>query len=218
MSETEADKAYYAAGEAAFIRRRGTPFLLSPKDFALLKEWRALGIPIGAVEAGIDEAFARRQERQAAGRVNALSYCRDAVMVAWERAAEAAAGKRSLPESVDTASGLERLSAALSDVARRRPDLAGPLEAARRSLDRQASSGKDAGEIEASLARIDKKLANELYEALPEPERAPIDAAVRKLLEKARVRLDDAAAERTARALSRRAVRETLALPRLTLL
>ncbi|MGH9398843.1 MAG: hypothetical protein ACRD00_00635 [Thermoanaerobaculia bacterium] len=220
MSETEADRAYYAAGEAAFIRRRGTPFLLSPKDFALLKQWRALGIPIEAVEKGIDEAFARRQERQAAGRVNALSYCRDAVLVAWERAAEAAAGKGSgrEPESVDTATGLRVLADALSTVAQRRPDLAGPLEAARRCLDRQASSGRSAGEIEASLARADKKLANELREAMPDPERAAMDAAVRGLLEKARVRLDDAAAERTARALSRRAVRERLALPRLTLL
>ena len=93
MSETEADRAYYAAVEAAFIRRRGTPFLLSPKDFALVKEWRGLGIPIEVVERGIGEAFARREERGGAGRVNALSYCRDAVLVAWERAAETSVGK-----------------------------------------------------------------------------------------------------------------------------
>ena len=52
MNETEEDRAYYGAAEAAFIARRGTPFLLAPKDFALLKEWRALGIPIEAVEVG----------------------------------------------------------------------------------------------------------------------------------------------------------------------
>ena len=50
MSETAEDRAYYEAAEAAFIRRRGTPFLLSHRDFALLKEWRALGVPIEAVE------------------------------------------------------------------------------------------------------------------------------------------------------------------------
>jgi len=32
MSETEEDRSYYAAVEAAFIRRRGTPFLLSPRE------------------------------------------------------------------------------------------------------------------------------------------------------------------------------------------
>jgi hypothetical protein len=74
MSETEEDRAFYAAGEAAFVARRGTPFLLSPKDFALLKEWRALGVPIEAVESGIEEAFTRREERGATGRINTLSY------------------------------------------------------------------------------------------------------------------------------------------------
>jgi hypothetical protein len=59
MSETGEGREYYAAAEAAFVRRRGTPFLLSPKDFALLKEWRALGVPLEAVESGIEEAFAR---------------------------------------------------------------------------------------------------------------------------------------------------------------
>ena len=43
MSATAEDRVYYEAVEAAFIRRRGTPFLLSPSDFALLREWRAGG-------------------------------------------------------------------------------------------------------------------------------------------------------------------------------
>ena len=93
MNATEEDRAFYEAAEAAFIRRRGTPFLLSPTDFALLREWRALGVPIEAVEAGIDDAFTRREERSAVGRVNSLSYCRDAVLEAWERRADAARGK-----------------------------------------------------------------------------------------------------------------------------
>src|SRR6266496_1470135 len=62
MSETEEDRHYYQAAEAAFIRRRGTPFLLSPRDFAQLREWRALGVPLEAIEQGIDEAFSRRED------------------------------------------------------------------------------------------------------------------------------------------------------------
>ncbi len=108
MSETEADRAFYAAGEAAFIRRRGTPFLLSPRDFALLKQWRALGVPIEAVEQGIDEAFSRREERAATGKVNSLSYCRDAVLAAWERRAESAVGRGEGREaSPDAAAALD---------------------------------------------------------------------------------------------------------------
>lgn len=220
MSETGADRAFYAAVEAAFIRRRGTPFLLSPKDFGLMKEWRALGIPEEVVVRGIDEAFSNREERQAAGRVNALSYCRDAVLVAWERSVEAATGKGGARDepTVETAPGLERLGSALAEVAQRRPDLLEPLDTARRSLERLAKAGRPASDVEASLARLDKKLANDIREAMPPEERDAIDARVRALLEKARVPMDDAAAEKTARALARRAVRELLALPRLTLL
>ncbi len=93
MSETEEDRRYYQAAEAAFIRRRGTPFLLSPRDFALLKQWRALAVPIEAVEQGIDDAFSRREERAARGRVNSLSYCAGAVLEAWERRAEMSVGR-----------------------------------------------------------------------------------------------------------------------------
>lgn len=220
MSETEADRAYYAAVEAAFIRRRGTPFLLSPKDFALVKEWRGLGIPIEVAERGIDEAFARREERGGAGRVNALSYCGDAVLVAWERAAETSVGKGAGRSEApgDTAAALERLAASLTDVSRRHPGLAAPLGAALRSLERLQKGARPADAVESSLARLDKRLAGELYDAVPEPQRAAIDAEVRGLLESARVRMDDATAEKTARALRRRAVREKLALPRLTLL
>lgn len=221
MSETEEDRAFYAAGEAAFIARRGTPFLVSPKDFALLKEWRALGIPIEAVEAGIDEAFSRREERGATGRINSLSYCRDAVLSAWERRSETAVGKgtgRGEGAAADTGLVLARLSAALGTVGRLHPTLAERLDSAGRSLERLAGSTKTPGEIEASLARVDRRLARELYDALPEDRRSRLDARVQELLEKARVKMDRETEEKTRRALTRRTLREELALPRLTLL
>src|SRR6185295_8116393 len=124
MSETEADREYYAAGEAAFIRRRGTPFLLSPRDFALLKQWRELGVPIEAVEQGIDDAFSRREERGATGRINSLAYCRDAVLSAWERRAEAAVGRGAgREETPDVGGALEKLRADLESAAARRPEI-----------------------------------------------------------------------------------------------
>lgn len=219
MSETGEDRAYYEAAEAAFIRRRGTPFLLSPPDFALLKEWRELGVPIDAVEAGIDEAFSRREERGAVGRVNSLSYCRDAVLEAWERRAETGRGRgEGAAGEPDVAAGLARLEAALSAARAGRPDLAKPLDAALGALSRLAASGKTAEEVEASLARLDRRLARSLYEALPETERAGLDREVRGQISGAIARMDEAAAEKTAKALTRRSVRERLALPRLSLL
>lgn len=220
MSETEEDRRYYQAAEAAFVRRRGTPFLLSPRDFAQVKEWRALGVPLEAIERGIDEAFSRREERAAIGRVNSLAYCRDAVLEAWERRAEAEIGRGASRSGrpVDIAAGIEPLGSALRELRKRRPDLAEPLDSALRSLERLARSGKTAGEAEVSLARLDKRLAKELYGALPEGERSRLDSDVEKTLARAGLRVDAETARRTSSALTRRKLRESLELPRLTLL
>src|SRR5690349_9189686 len=141
MSETGADNDYFSAAEAAFIRRRGTPFLLSPRDFALLAEWQALGVPLEAIEHGIDDAFTRREERQAVGRVNSLSYCRDAVLAAWERLAETAVGRGTgrRADEPDVAAGLQDLAARLDEAASRRPDLGAAFDSARRSLAKLAA-------------------------------------------------------------------------------
>ena len=222
MSETAEDREFYEAAEAAFIRRRGTPFLLSPTDFALLKQWRALGVPLEAIEAGIDDAFTRREERSAIGRVNSLSYCRDAVLEAWERRAQTARGKgRDAESSVpdpDAAPALAELARRLEAVRDVRPDLGEPLDSALKSLARLERSGKRPEEVEASLARLDRRLAGELYRALPETERAELDRHVAALLSGAGSRMDAPTAEKTRRALARRAVRERLDLPRLSLL
>jgi hypothetical protein len=219
MSETEEDRAYYAAGEAAFVARRGTPFLLSPRDFALLKEWRAIGVPIEAVEAGIDEAFGRREERGATGRVNSLAYCRDAVLTAWERRAETAVGRGAGRDEVpaEVAPAMNGLAARLEEVARAHPERTAKLGSGRRSLERLAKSSKDPGEVEASLARLDRRLCNELFEGLDAEARARIEKRVDAVLEKARVKMDRETEDKTRRALTRKLLRDELHLPRLTI-
>jgi hypothetical protein len=219
MSETDADKEFYAAAEAAFIRRRGTPFLLSPKDFALLKEWRALGVPAEAIQQGIDDAFSRREERGATGRINSLAYCRDAVLAAWERRAQARVGRgEGREETTEIAPALSALERKVADLASKRPELAGALETARRSIARLGSSEKDAPQTELSLVRLDRKLAASLLDALPEAERRAVAQEAAERVAAARGRMDDAAALRTLHALERRLLRERLDLPRLTLL
>ncbi|HEY4231602.1 MAG TPA: hypothetical protein VGO79_15640 [Thermoanaerobaculia bacterium] len=225
MSETAEDRDFYVAAEAAFIRRRGTPFLLSPTDFVLLKQWRALGVPLAAVEAGIDEAFTRREERSAAGKVNSLSYCRDAVLEAWERHSEASRGRGASSgagsaeaDAAATRESLGALTRRLEEAGSARPDLEAPLASAVRTLARLSRSDKRPEEIEESLARLDRRLAGELYATFPEPERAALDRQIDGLLAGAGERMDPATAEKTRKALARRTVREKLNLPRLSLL
>ncbi len=219
MSETEEDRSYYAAAEAAFIRRRGTPFLLSPRDFALLREWRALGVPIEAIEQGIDAAFSRREERSAVGRVNSLTYCRDAVLEAWARRAEISVGRGGgSGREPEVGPAVEELARRVREVGGRRPDLAPALEPILASLERLGRSGKSAEQAEASLARLDRRLARELLDALPEPERLRLESDVEESLARAGLRMDAETAGRTVSALTRRKLREALDLPRLSLL
>jgi hypothetical protein len=118
----------------------------------------------------------------------------------------------------DIAGAIAGFQALLADLVRRRPDLAAPVEAAGRSLERLGKSGKSAGDIEASLARLDKRLAQALAETLPAAEGESLSQAVQASLNRVSAAMDTGAAERTARALMRRALREHLGLPRLTLL
>ncbi len=65
--------AYVEAIEAAFSRRLGREFVLSPPDFALARTWHAARIPIANVLTGVDDAFASGTEPRA------LAFCRSFV-------------------------------------------------------------------------------------------------------------------------------------------
>jgi hypothetical protein len=186
----------------------------------LLKEWRAIGVPLEAVEAGIEEAFGRREERGATGRVNSLAYCRDAVLSAWERRAETAVGRgagRGEGTPTEVAPILERLVGPLNAVARAHPELTAKIDSALRSLGRLAKSSKYPAEVEASLTRLDRRLCNELFDAIGPDARTRIEGRVEEVLGRARVKMDRETEEKTRRALTRKLLREELALPRLTI-
>jgi hypothetical protein len=129
-------------------------------------------------------------------------------------------GAAARPDDPDARKVLVELARQLAEARARRPDLGDPLDAAVRAIARMGASEKTAAEIEASLARLDKRLAKDLAETLSSPERESLDAEVGRLLGAAGTggRMDEAALEKTRRALTRRIVRERLALPRLSLL
>ena len=222
MSETgsgapdAAARAYFSTIEAEFIRRRGTPFLLSPKDYALARRWFALGIPLEDVTAGVADAFDRRAAREASGRVNSLSYCEGAVLEAWERRASGRVGKASPPEEPqDVTARLGTIETALEALA---PRFAPAAEGARRALARLKASGKTPEEIERALARAEKSLLREVDALLTADERAAIVREVEGRIGAGIASMEDAALKRTRDVLVRQRLRSAYSLPRLTLL
>src|SRR5436853_5501972 len=81
---------YFLEIESHFAMRRGTPFILSAKDWALMKTWAEGGIPLPVVIEAIDTVFEKAAERKKI--VNSLSYCRHAVKELWSERKELQVG------------------------------------------------------------------------------------------------------------------------------
>jgi hypothetical protein len=214
------EREYYSAVESEFIRRRGTPFLLSPKDFQLIRQWRRAGIPHEDVVAGIDEAFARRAQRGALAKINSLSYCEGAVLEAWEARARARVGKARPAEegSIDPGQVLEEIRRELVLFRERDRRVVAAADRALASLGRLARASRSAETIDAALARIERRLLAEIKEAIDPDEVERIDEECRRLLGAEADSMEEAAARRTLSALGRRKIRERFEVPRLTLL
>lgn len=214
-SGLKADEAvYYRAVEDHFGRLRGTPFLFSPKDFALLRGWWSEGVPLAAVLAGIAEVFERRA---AAGDdpVSSLSYCRHAVARHAKRLTPA--GEPTGVERLDVEAVLLALIRELRRAVVRwsdEPVLAGELErmaAAVVSL----SPLSDPAALDEALARIEVSVVERLGAALPAAARDLVEGAVSAAV--AGVQLPEDVRQRTERAVRLRAIREVLGFPRLAL-
>src|SRR5947209_4008495 len=92
---------YFTEIEEHFQRARGTRlFLLSPLDWALIEAWKNGGVPLEAVQRGIDAAFEKWRSRPARARihmVNSLAYCAQAVAEETQALLDAAPARRKDP-------------------------------------------------------------------------------------------------------------------------
>jgi hypothetical protein len=113
-SDSGLDEAGYATRiEDAFIAERGTPFLVSAKDWSLIRGWRESGVPADTVVRAVQEAFAKRRARGQTGKISSLAYCADAVSERWEMERRGLVGKEDGPPAAaaDAAATGDRLAA-----------------------------------------------------------------------------------------------------------
>lgn len=199
--------AYFQEIEALFALRRGTPFILSAKDWALMKSWHDEGVPLPVVIEAIDSVFEKNETSGRRKTISSLSYCRHAVKDLWaERKTLYVGGAEAVPESspqvaLDAlAVELERGPAAAAAFAPRVR-----LLAAERSVPR----------IEEKLLELEGELLDALTTASPEI-LAELREEVRRSLGDTS-RLDPATRLRTEQANLRRLTRDRFAIPRLTL-
>ena len=222
----EVEAAYGTAIEEAFIAERGTPFFLGAKDWQLVREWLARGVPEETVVRAIKETFERRRARGTVEKVGGLAYCGNAVETRWEMERRGLAGSHTAGAftegTVDVASRLDALAARLSVWCGTPPpeglvpEAAAKAAAAAVEALRAIPAAAGADEAEEALARVEKTLLAALGKAIG----PPLDAVLAERVAAAAGDLSTLAAparRKVEKALLARERRRLLELPALTL-
>lgn len=194
-------ESYFLEIEGHFAQRRGTPFVVSAKDWTLMKKWRDDGVPLPVVLEAIDTVFEKNETSGRRKIISSLSYCRHAVKELWDERQNLYIGGGETTPETSAAEMLESLAAQLAE----------PWAARVRALAAQ----KTVPAIETALIALE----GEMIDALIATETETIDA-IRADVARAlgdTSRLDERTRARTEEANLRRLVRERFGLPRLTL-
>lgn len=187
---------YFLEIESHFAHRRGTPFILNAKDWALMKGWADEGIPLAIVIEAIDTVFDRREAESK--KVNGLSFVKYAVKELWKERKELQVGGEGAVPEEDVVPALEALASRLADTA----------AAAFADRVRALAKEKSVPRVEEQLIELEQELIESL---LPQAEELRVEA--RALTSGA----DEKTRARTEEAHLRRLVREKFGIPRLTL-
>jgi hypothetical protein len=193
---------YFVEIEGHFAQRRGTPFILTPKDWLLMKSWRDDGVPLPVVIEAIDSVFERNETSGRRKVISSLHYCRHAVKEIWNERRELYAGAHDVVPEADPLALLEELAAQVA---------ASPASAFAERI-RALAVEKSVPAIEARLMELEGELIEAVIAAAPTE-----TAAIRSEIAAALAGMDEKLRERTERANLLRLVRERFALPRLSL-
>lgn len=190
---------YFQEIEAHFARRRGTPFVVSAKDWALMKEWSEAGIPLAVVIEAMDAVFDKKATE---GRtVNGLRFCRHAVKEMWLERRELQVGAETDTPEETSLLRLETLADILAE-----SEHAAVVEFAPRV--RELARAQSVPRIEEALIALE----SELIEAL-----LPQAPSIRDAAEALAAGADEKSRARSQEAHLRRLVRDHFSIPRLTL-
>lgn len=207
MTVTPAPDEYFLEIEGHFAMRRQTPFILSAKDWALMKKWREDEIPLPIVLEAIDHVFENNQTSGRKKVISSLSYCRHAVKELWNERKELYVGGADAAPEENPAPLLETLAARIEEGAAPADVLRG-VAAAVRAL----AAEKTIPRIEERLIEIEREMIASILASVGSEA-----AAIREEVVRAAGNLDEKARARTEEANLRRIVRERFELPRLTL-
>lgn len=189
---------YFTEIESHFAMRRGTPFVLNAKDWALMKSWSDEGIPLPVVIEAIDSVFDKNEAKENKKTINGLSYCKHAVKELWQERKELQIGAEGVSPEENVEPLLEALAARLESTS----------AASFADRVRALASERSVPRVEEQLMELEQELIDALL-PLAEELRTEARALTSGADEKTRARTEEAHL--------RRLVREKFGVPRLTL-
>jgi hypothetical protein len=164
-------ESYLEAVERMLALRRGTPYALSPREFALARGWFEAGVALPAVELGIERAFEREP------RLASLAYCQGFVEA---EAARRAAPPTPAPPAELAAEDLAGRVAALARGLERQPGVAGferPLRRLREIADLLSVAPRpNWSYLRGLLEEIEEQVSRAAIETLSAAQRAALSA------------------------------------------
>ena len=206
MTDAAIKETYFQEIEAHFALRRGTPFILNAKDWALMKKWYEDGVPLPIVIEAIDTVFEKNETSGRKKVISSLTYCRHSIKELWNERQNLYVGAGDVAPEAGPEALLEALAVQLET-----SEVAAPFATRVRAL----ASEKSVPKIEERLIDLERELVDAFIAADP----AAI-AAIRADIAVAlgdTSKLDAKTLARTEEANLRRLVREKFGLPRLTL-
>jgi len=192
---------YFLEIEAHFAFRRNTPFILSAKDWALMRKWHEEGVPLPVVIEAIDSVFEKNDTSGRRKVISSLSYCRHAVKELWDERRDMYVGGSDVTPEASPEARLEALAQRLSE----------PFASRVRALSRERSVPK----IEEQLMEIERELIETLIASSSDEVHSLRRDIAASLGDTSK--LDPKIRARTEEANLRRLIREKFDLPRLTL-
>jgi len=208
---------YFTEIEAHFAFRRGTPFVLSSKDWALMKSWHDGGVPLAIVLEAIDTAFDARERSGRKSPISSLSYCRHSVTDLWEERKQQLVGSQGSVPELDPPGAVRELAKTISAIAAESdPHVRRVLDDVSIRLTTLAEKSRSAPALEQQLIEVENAMIEELLESIAEDtKRAMLEAIDAEL---ARYRIDNEETKAKTREDNlRRLLRRELRIPRLSL-
>lgn len=204
-----ASEDYYQRITAEFLKHRGGPLFLAPRDIALIAAWEERGVPLRVVLEGLERAFEYRKRKGLRTRGMPLTRCERFVESAFaqHRDRQAGAPHRARPRAEKIGRARVAVRTFLAAGGTAEPGLTGLLEEA---LEKLGASTVDEERLEA----IDDEVDRLLWEKA-EPGR--VEALKREARRQARAPGGGLDPEAYARTMAVKETREKLKVPYVSL-